>query len=80
MESQQNRSNAVAIVGIIVAGLLVAGAGFLYYSENKEPKVVEKQVIIEREVPAKKEEPAFSFEYKDEDGESAKIQAKDSDE
>lgn len=84
MPNRDNGSNSVAIVAIIVVGLLIAGAGYLYYSSNGEPRVIEKTTVIERDAPkpeaGDKPEDSFSFEYEDESGNRTEIQAEDSDE
>ena len=77
--NNSSNSNSVAIVAIIVVGLLIAGAGYLYYAKDSTPNVIERTTVIEKDnsSQAKKDDPAFSFEYKDEDGTSTKIEAEE---
>lgn len=71
MSDSGNGSNSVAIVGIIAVTVLILAGGYMYF--NQEPKVVEKTTVVEKEAP-KKEEPGFSFEFKDDEGNSATIE------
>lgn len=74
MSDSNSGNNSVAIVAIIVVGILVAAAGFMFMQKSDSPTVVEKEVVIEKPAEPKKEEPGFSFEFQDEDGNKAKIE------
>lgn len=88
--AQTEGGNNVAIIALIVIGLLVAGAVFMYYqggftggSDGSDTTVFERNTVIERDAPApaadpapaaKEEGPGFSMSHESEDGKQTTIE------
>lgn len=69
MATSRSSTNSVAIVAIIVVGLLIAGAGVLFYSgalDNNNTTVIKAPGITQGE-------PGFSLKFDNKDGVKTEI-------
>lgn len=86
MADNDNGSNNVAIIAILIIALLAIGGFFwsqgYFTGSDNETTVIEREII--REEPASEPEPApqeddsdFSFEFEDEEGNKTTIEGND---
>ncbi|WP_150303181.1 hypothetical protein [Pseudomonas saliphila] len=68
-------NNNVAIVAIIVVGVLIAGAGVLYYTGALGNKSSTSNTTVIEAPAAPKEATGISLKFEDKDGTKTEIQA-----
>jgi hypothetical protein len=73
MANSEQGSNSVAIVALVVAGILVAGGGILFFTGaiGGGTAASGDTIIIERS--EKTDETGYSFKYEDKDGTKGEV-------